>query len=105
MSSSNDRDSRLNSFNETFKSDLDDTNRQLGRNLTEEALTEILSKITGIRTNYELKIMNQKKNLHKLLSLQEENYNLNYAGMNIDEKASLIRDQYLLIHYQNVYRY
>jgi hypothetical protein len=29
MSSSSDRDSRLNSFNETFKSDLDNTNRQL----------------------------------------------------------------------------
>ena len=49
-------------------------------NMIEELSTELVSKITGIKTEYKLDEQ-EKKSFHELLSIQEENYNLNYAGL------------------------
>lgn len=67
-------------------------------NMVEQVSTEILSKTTGIRTNCKLD-ERQKKNLNELLSLQEENYNLNYKGMSINEQRKRITQ--FLLHFSD----
>jgi hypothetical protein len=60
-------------------------------NEVEDTLTSLMSIVTGVKTDYKLD-ETQRNKLYSILSLQQENYNLNYQNMDINEQKRRIDD-------------